>query len=182
MPPPNIDVWVRNDIAEIARSSTDVIRAEVIDIREERISTLLSDINYDGAGRYLHNVYGLKVVEVFKGDSEIGERVEAMQNIEIGQNHVTFSTGSDMVLFLRSFESGSSGSLPMAFEGGNQGAYRVPSKHADKFDEGIEMAYLMDASVLDIVLINACPFNDIILTIGDLLIVSGSAAIDNDVP
>jgi hypothetical protein len=182
LPPPNIEVWVRNDIAEIARSSTDIIRAEVIDIKEERISPLLSDINAYGVGRYLHNVYELKVVEVFKGDSEIGEIVEAMQNIEIGQNHVTLSTGSDFVLFLRGFESESSRHLPMAFEGGNQGVYRVPPNHADKFDDGIEMAYLTDSSVLDIVLISACPFNDIILTIGDLLLVSGSEVIDNDIP
>jgi len=172
LPPPNIEIWIRQDIDGIARFSTDIIRAEVLSSKEERVDVILSDTN---SLVKRHNVYDLKVIEVFKGDSEAGDIVKAMQDIESvnNQNNVTLNIGSNLVFFLRSFESDGFGHLPMAFEGGLQGVYWVPSKHADLLADGIETAYLADSSVSDIVLTAFDLYSEITLTIRDLMQIAG---------
>jgi hypothetical protein len=179
-PERNVDLWIRTSANELLHMSTDIIRAEVLDSREELINTLLGDINLENdiAQHFVkpHIVYSLKVIEVFKGNVNVGDVIEVMQENDFSL--LSLDMGSDLIFFLRNFEAYDFGHLPMAIEAGNQGFYRISSTDAATFSEGIKTAYLEDPSVSDILLENLCPYNNLILTIGDLMQIAGVASID----
>lgn len=183
LPPANVEIWVRQSVDELAKSATDVIRAEVLDSREEQINTILGGSTHGSQFVKPHLVYRLRVIEVFKGDTEVGDIVEIMQEKvqtdNIGTGHVrqlSIAIGADLVFFLRSFESQGSEHLPMAIEGGSQGVYRTPSSIVDNDSvRSIKETIDEDPSISDVTLSSLDTFNNMILTIGDLMRISGDS-------
>jgi len=172
LPPANVEIWVRNDADELARSSTDIIRAEVLDSREKKINTILGNPNLGcTANRFVksHTVYRLRVIEMFKGNSEVGDTVEIMiEKKGSSNNQLSLFSGNDLVFFLRNFGSG-----PMALEGGSQGVFRTPLSIADKdLAESIKDAFHADPANSDISLTRLDSFSKIELTIGILMRIS----------
>ena len=171
LPPANVETWVRKDADELARSSTDIIRAEVLDSREKKINTILGSSNLGcTANRFVksHTVYKLRVIEIFKGSTEVGDIVEIMiENKGSSNNQLSLFSGDDLVFFLRNFESGN---LPMALEGGSQGVFRTPLSIADNdLAESIKDAFYADPLNSDIALTRLDSFSKIELSIGDLM-------------
>jgi len=162
------DVWISNSIEEVIWRSTDIIRAEVIDSREEMINTGFRTSN--------HTVTRLRVLEVYKGDTEIGDIVEVMQrlapsdsrNLPCGNYGYNFSLNrdDDFVFFLHNDNSPQFEHLPMVIASDFQGVYTFPS---DEINTGIVEAFQQDSSVETLVLDGLSPHNDLTLTIGDLL-------------
>jgi len=107
------DVWEFLDVAELASVSTDIVRVEVLDSREEWIITLLPpfppDINLSDEYE-LCTVHRLRVIEVFKGSEESGAIMEVMQlgglsnrRSFMSDSFVDFAIGDDLILFMESF-------------------------------------------------------------------------------
>lgn len=179
------DVWIRASIDELANTATDVIRAEVINSRVERVNTLLAELDssIDMERFYvIHTIYELKVLETFKGDTQVGDIIEIMQRGgRLGNRELIYDrklqivSGDDAIFFLRSFEEQGFGHLPMAIEGGFQGAFRVSSLDTDvmnELSESIANAYRDNIALSDLVLESYDPNNALTLTIGDLMRIS----------
>jgi len=165
---PSGDVWISNSIEEVIWRSTDIIRAEVMDSREEMINTGFRTRN--------HTVTTLKVLEVYMGNTEIGDIVEIMQRRAPTNSHdqpcgnydynFSLNRDDDFVFFLHNDSSPQFEHLPMVIASDFQGIYIFPS---DVIIGGIVEAFQQDSSVETLVLDGLSPHNDLILTIGDLL-------------
>jgi len=178
------DAWIRTSIEELSTYSTNVIRAEVIDSRVERINTLLSDFDLDDeiAEQFimLHTVHRLKVIEVFEGDLKAGNIVEVMQkggrlgNHELIYNRqLQLNSGDDLIFFLRNFEAQGYGHLPMALEAGSQAVYKITFfNETNELTEGIKKAFRTNPSISELVLESVDPNNNLTLTVGDLMHIS----------
>jgi hypothetical protein len=185
------DAWIRTSIEELSAFATEVIKAEVLDSRVERINTLLSDFDFDDeiAEQFimLHTVHRLRVLEVFDGGLEVGDIVEVMQkggrlgNHELIYNRqLPLESGDSLIFFLRSFEAQGFGHLPMALEAGSQAVYRIaPQNETNELEESIEDAFRANPSVSEIVLLSLDLSNNLTLTVGDLMQIANIA--DSDI-
>ena len=182
------DRLILSSIDELARWSTDVIRAEILDSRVERINTSLSsdpDFYNDPKHIRLHTVYRLVVLEVFAGNTKVGDIVEVMQmGGRLGNEELVYdrqlplSSGDNLVLFLYNYEKEGFGHLPMTFMGGGQAVYRAASSNVNEYIEdieGIEGTFRASLMLSDVILENFDPENHLSLTIGDLSRISSAS-------
>jgi len=166
--------------------AADVVRAEVIDSRTERISMLrrqegdmLCEEEIMQLAR-IHTIYRLKVLEVFLGDAAIGDVIEVMQaggrlgDVEYINVRLQYlSYGDEYVFFLRNFDAIGLGHLPMALAGGEQSVYRV----APSLSNGIVAAYDANPGIEGMVFESIISWNEIVLTVWDLILIRYEAGL-----
>jgi len=178
------DLWVPEDIDELADLATDIVRAEIVSSRVERQNMLLRELKTEQDWELfyiIYTVHELRVIETYKGDTQAGDIIETRQrggrldNSElIYENHLPLSPGDDLVFFLHCFEIRGYGH-PLALVGGFQGIFKMPSlsrNMMNQLNEGIEKAFTADSTISDIELEALSPRNRLILTFDDLLRIS----------
>jgi len=97
-----------DSIEHLASHATDVVRAEILDERVERLNNWLS-IPPEGIDPYMiYTVYRARVIESFQGDTTPGEIFEIMQiggrqdnEWLVNTEEAPIEIGDDMVIFLR---------------------------------------------------------------------------------
>ena len=123
-------------IDSLSARASDIVRVEVLDERVELINTLipsadeLEDVGDTREAYDVFTVHRIRVLEVFKGNAEIGDILELKQiggqweNITlICDDKIPFAIGNDLVLFLETYDiEGMPASLLNPF----QSAYRFP--------------------------------------------------------
>jgi len=179
------DIWIRSDVDELLLTTTDVIRAEILDYWTEEINTWLIEeqiVEYGRIlGRYIHTIYTLRVLEVFQGNTQAGDTVQVMQRggtlegrtLE-NPRHLPLNVGDDLIFFLFNFESDGFGHLPMGLAAGPQAVYQIPAINRDSFHIGIEAAFSQNHLIYDVALENLSPYNPITVTVRDLLQIVGA--------
>ena len=118
-------------IDNMANFSTDIVRVEILD---ERVEVLNVALLY-GEMLWIHTINRLRVLEVFKGDTEIGDIIEVAQPggqmgyIEaIVYFSVPLTIGDELVLFLINYNDMYDVDLPMFIRGtGLQGVFQFPA-------------------------------------------------------
>ncbi|MCL2572133.1 MAG: hypothetical protein FWE11_06985 [Defluviitaleaceae bacterium] len=161
---------IRTDINQIARGATHIVHAEVLDNRVERINTYMgsgyvigfnNEIREVDISRYYEivTIYRLSVLEVFKGDVEVGDILELGQrggrlgNYElINERKIPIAYGDELIFFMRCFTDEGFGHLPLLLESSSQAVYHIPAPGAD------------GSAVLE----SFTPDNELILTVSDL--------------
>jgi len=182
---PSGDTPVFDTVERLAIRATDIIRAEVIDSRTEWIFTILlhnpNEVMDDELISHytrIHTIHRLKVVEVFRGDAEIGDILEVMQpggrlgNSELINNRRQhFEYGDELVFFARNFREFEFGHLPMSLVSQLQGAYRIApsSDEAEAFAEGIISAFNANPNLASFTLEGTNEWNNVVVTVGDLM-------------
>ena len=161
------DRWIHNRIESIINISTHVVHAEVLDYRIERINTLLEDriIEEDEYDRIMlwHTIHRLRVLEVFRGDVEVGDIIEIAEicgdmNSFIFEGYsVPLVYGDEFVFFLYCYETHGFAPGPMEIIGGIQGVYQPPLPGAGP--DIILINVTFDGSSIE---------NDLVLTVGHL--------------
>ncbi|MCL2572908.1 MAG: copper amine oxidase N-terminal domain-containing protein [Defluviitaleaceae bacterium] len=157
------DIWERQSIDELAHGATDIVRARVLNYEVKMVNTSLSGRPLSELEEELfvlpHVVHRLEVLEVFMGSGEVGDIIylaqEDYSNSIIVIPYDFFNPleyGEELIFFLHNFERFGFGHLPMVLESSFQAIYRTAPP-----DSGPET-----------VLESVHPFNDLILTIGDL--------------
>jgi len=182
-----------SNIDSLAFNATDIFRAEVLDSRTERVLTWLyapgETLCEERVERFtiIHTIHRLRVLEVFKGDAVIGEIVEVMQpggrlgDDELIYNRLQhFSHGDELIFFTRNFIADGFGHLPMSLVSPGQSTYRiVPSnvRGMNEFADGIVTAYDANPELADFALECIGAWNDIVLTVGDLILIRFEAGL-----
>ena len=95
-------------ITDLTDEATDVVRAEVLDSRVERLNTLLDTPPEDYDPYKLYTVYRIKILETFQGNANAGDIIEIRQlggetedEILVNMDGVDIEVGEELVLFLR---------------------------------------------------------------------------------
>jgi len=159
------------DIDHLAQTATHIVRAEVLDdSRVEWINTLLGepificchgDIIERDISRYyeLFTVYRLRVLEVFKGDVEIGDILDLAQRGGrlgryelVNERKIPIVYGNELIFFMSCATADGFGHLPLLLNSSRHAVYHVPSPGADG----------------NMVLESFTPGNNVVLTVGDL--------------
>ncbi|MCL2047508.1 MAG: hypothetical protein FWG87_02160 [Defluviitaleaceae bacterium] len=91
-----------DSVSDMSSQATDVIRAKLLDVRTQKIDTRIPPRPDDPNGAWNYTVFSLEVIDVFKGNFEVGELVEVKQ-LQANDNTLTFDFDADMVLFLESY-------------------------------------------------------------------------------
>ena len=134
--------WAYENIDELASRATYIVRVEVLDERVESIDTMIPP-----ASRYrIFTVNRLRVLDVFKGDTEIGNIMQVRQfGGQLGDEKVIYSgqitlpIGDDLILFLscRGIDN-----RPAYLLSPTQSVYRFPASDSNdrirSSDEGLE--------------------------------------------
>ncbi|MCL2572694.1 MAG: stalk domain-containing protein [Defluviitaleaceae bacterium] len=157
------DRIVFRDIDHVLFMASHVVRAEVLDYRLERISSVLSDRvieehEYDRV--FLWNtVHRLRVTEVFVGNVEIDDVIEVAQEIYCFFNpdfpnptKVSFAYGDELIFLLNCYEERGFRPQPMSLAVHIHSVYQVPPS-------GAGLAYELESVSTD---------NNLILTVGRL--------------
>ena len=168
------------DVDSLARRATDIIRVEVLDSRVELVNILLPPFDPDediSVWYDIHTVYRLRVIEVFKGNMEPGMVTEVMQtgglldNIHlINYDFLEFIYGDDLVLFIYTFDDG----YPDVLLNPHQSVYLTKFLHMTIASdigetESIIELYRADLLLADDVIESFSHYNNITLTVGDLM-------------
>ena len=176
------DLWIFDSISELNFRTTDIVRAEVLNSRVEPINILLRTPSPDeNIERFyiIHTVYQLRVLEVFKGDSAVGDVLEAMQRGGLyGSRRLVYSyqlsmnSGDEFIFFLRSYEEHGFGHLPRSIVGSYQGVFHTLSSRTTRTNEmyeSITEAYFENLLQPNETLESVSPHTNLTLTIGDLM-------------
>jgi len=148
-----------------------VVQVEIIDKRTEMLNTWIIDsgepIPSDHYRGYSpHTVHTVRVLEVFKGDVEIGDIMDIRQsggqvgNLKVvNSNMIDFALGDELLMFLNPW------GYPM---NPTQSIYSLPAIYANPFSLSLydEIGRFEDYSAP---LESFHHGNDLVLTIGDLL-------------
>ena len=114
------DYPVSGSFNEMFDFTTDIVRAEVLDVRTEKINTLVprelrstypSTANLDDSTEYFYeifSIYNIRILETFKGSTVKDDIVELaitggkFENLNIvSLSHTHLEVGDDLILFLR---------------------------------------------------------------------------------
>jgi len=160
-----------HDLALMASSATDVVRVEILDERTEMIGTWETRPDDIRDRIYIVNtVNRLKVLEVFYGDSEPGDIIEARQRggqygseNHINQNRLNLTIGDDYVLFL--LDNCLENTRPPWLIN-HLGAYRTPAQLP--YPQAILGASQARSISNNLVLQSVYSNNNLTLTVGDL--------------
>ncbi|MCL2284952.1 MAG: hypothetical protein FWC32_01145 [Firmicutes bacterium] len=176
------DLWIFENIGQLNSQTTDVVRAVISNSRVEPINTLLgTPCPDDDMERFYitHTVYQLNVLEVFKGNSSVGDVLEIMQLGGLYNNReliypyqLSMNSGDEFILFLQCFEEYGFGHLPMSIVGSHQGVFYSLSSRATQTNdifESIAEAYFENHLNPNETLENVSPNISLTLTIGDLM-------------
>jgi len=177
---PGGDLWIRTDLDGVLISSTDIIRGEILSSWTEEINILLTEetIVVDGIelGLYIHTVYNVKVLEVFSGNTQVGDIVQVKQLGGVfGERTLSYSgfvrlnIGDELILFLTNYNYFGFGYFPLGLAAGMQSVYRFPLEYRNVLDVSIEAAFSQNHLIYDVALENLSPYNPITVTVGDLL-------------
>jgi len=166
-----------DSIGSLTTRATDVVRAEILDERVEKINiiseataplTYYEDPGGDISEAYfLYTIYRIRVLEVFKGNSVVDNIMEVKQiggQIDdlnfINHDKVPFEVNDDLILFLVSYETEN---MPASLVNPIQSAYRFTLENIDARTGNIN-AELESVNIQ----------NDLILTLADLISLSES--------
>jgi len=178
------DLPIHRNVDDVAFSATDIIRAEVLDSRTELILTALSDpetLDDEILDMFtqIHTIHRIRVLEVFRGESEAGDILEVMQpggiygsRELIYDSRMLFEYGDELVFFARNFRAFGFGHLPMGLMHPFQSVYRAaPSDRnaASEFTDGIVAAFNENPNIANLELQSFSPFNEVVLTVHDLV-------------
>lgn len=170
------DTWIFRDVDEVSRTATDVIRAKVLDSSVEVID-VSSGEPIPGIDmrmfHHLHTIYSLSVLEVFKGDSEIGSVLDVAHNLQLQTYELAIAPGDELIFFIQRDEMFSH--LPMGITGAYQGVFRATLPNlslmhyaSDSFITAYQENVLDESLVLEAF----SQENHLILTVGDLVRIS----------
>ncbi|MCL2400953.1 MAG: hypothetical protein FWC91_14585 [Defluviitaleaceae bacterium] len=157
-------------LEDLASRARDIVRVEVLDERVGLVNILLpSPYNYEGQTSYeIQTIHRLRVLEVFKGDTEPGDIIEVRQEggqygniIVTNSRKIPFSEGDDVVLFLANRAIDFDIHIPSVLLSPFQAAYNFTPSNTD--------ARLRNANDE---LESIFPYNDLILTLNDLARIS----------
>jgi len=165
-------------------SSTDIVRGVILDERVERMNTMITPpdgptewyLSMRQESYFLHTIHRIRVTEVFKGDSQIGDIIEIAQiggRLFLSQltnlSMVAFEIGDDIVVFMETYYNSHGIHRPASLISTFQSVYRAISTSGMTFPEGIVSAYNTNSGLADTALENFSEGNDIELTIGELM-------------
>lgn len=155
-------------IDDIATFDTDVVRVEVLDANMEWVNASPSSQNTDenSPGFYMMcDIYQFRVLEVFKGHTEVGDIIEGLRFTgPFDSGSTLLDIGDDIVVFLynnRRVENQPFSMHPY------QAAYRVLSTIV--YPQTIMGTALTRSIPDDLVLESVNPNNNLTLTVGDLI-------------
>ena len=193
------DYFILEDVKEMADLATDIIRGQVLDKRvewlnmrpsreaveermlnqgmnQEEIDFELYGIDFEPDFE-LMTIYRVQVLEVFQGETTLGEVIEVMRRGgEYGGQYwfmadaVELIVDTELVLFL--FTHGLTGN-PFVLVSHVQGVYYVPSQLG-------EYEYLVEYDNLELELEKASELDPIILTIEDLIYIAEENGLIDD--
>jgi len=184
-----------DSIDELASSATDVLRVEILGSRVELVNTMLPPFDPDediSAGYEIHTIHEIRILEVFKGDAEVGGIMEVMQlggtldgTRLVNMDFIEFVYGDDLIVFLRTYDVVG---LPSVLLTPDESVYRTmqlfpsPTLRADiTSDDAIAaiseagtlmLAFQENFMLGDVIIEAFSPYNHLVLTIGDLVRIS----------
>ena len=176
------DLWMFDSINQMNAQTTDVVRAVVSSSRTEPINTLLAiPCNDDDLERFymIHTIHEIIVIEVFKGNSLVGDVLEIMQIGGLYNNRelvypfqIAMNYEDEFIFFLQCFDEFGFGHLPMTIVGSYQGVfYSLPARVArtNEVFESIIEAYSKNLLLPNESLESVSSEVDLTLTIRDLV-------------
>jgi len=99
---------IYDSIEDLATDATDVVRAEVLDERVEKLNTFLEEPPPEIDPYMLYTVYRIKVLEAYQGKAAAGDIMEVRQlggqlddELVVSLDFVPIAPGDDLVFFLR---------------------------------------------------------------------------------
>jgi len=139
-----------NSIEHLSSFSTEVVRVAVLDERVEWLNTWIPPQNEleDAGGEpsdlyFIYTIYRVEILEVFKGDVEVGDMIEVKQiggqmddTKFINMDEVPLVIGSDLILFLHSFDD-----FPASLMNATQSAYYFPNARGRLLNAELESVH-----------------------------------------
>jgi len=148
-------------LEDMVSRSTEIVKAEVLDKRVEKIDTRMPPLNDDSDQIMIYTVYRINVLEVYKGDVKPGDTMEVKQlggqldNVRVISNdEISLETRDDLILFLESY--GSYGReyahMPASLLNPTQAAYRFMNSDGRPGGAGVKLESLSPKNVITLTL------------------------------
>jgi len=171
------DIAVYENVDFMSYGRTDIVRAVILDRR-------VVSISHRREHPYFYTVNRIAVLEVFKGDAQVGDIMEISQlrrhqpfRIINTPDPLSFSRGDDVILFMGMPHRSHITHLPASLLAGGQGVYRAISSCGNRFDEGIIAAYHESPQIAYVEFEDFSPNSVVQLTVGDLMLIRYEAGL-----
>ena len=181
------DYEIYENIDHMTARATDIVRGVILDERVEEINTLLPPrggpnewyLSRRGDFYSIHTINRIRIVEVFKGDAQVGDIMEIAQlggrlglTVQNVSHRLQFAVDDDVILFMRTFHASHGVYGPATLLAGGQGVFRATGESV--FSEGIIATYDNNSLMAYVAMESFCPdahCNNLVLTIGDLILI-----------